>query len=698
MMAATAEQYANWIVKNADKRGTKEFNTVVRAYEKAKQMQTTAPDAIPSARTPEWAQESPRLFEAASTARDVLGPAVEVALPTAGAVLGAGAAAPTVVGTAAGAAAGAGLGEGIAQEILYGADVALGRRPPRTGYETVMEPVSNVAFGATMEAAAPAVMRKLGGVADLFRGARTDIKARNLLRQSLTAEGGQGVIEPMSNMLRAGPEGLTARQVAAQADTSVFQALGKSAEQQLGFIDAYKNIKSTRVEDDIAKIADLAGGVTATELRAAQDAARSNLNLVTGEAREAALGRADVLGRLEPTLRAEASVLEEAASESVEAARRANVASEKARIRANQTDPNVWSQQYEDYMRQGIPDLAERQMKQAAEGSLEFGQAARMAGAAADSLRSAGVQPLEGKRIADAIRELAKDPRYAGMSERNIALTRVANDIEEWTNNQGIVDAFALDSIRKNSVNAIYQTTNLNPKAKAKAVAKTMSEIRPLLVDAIENAGGAGYREYLENYARGIDEIERKQLMGAALELYSKNPKKFVDLVEGNAPKTVEKIMGFKNYDISSVLDPDSLKVLQDAAQTIKLTQRSDKLVENTAKGLDTILRDSLPFLRLPPFLSAKTTVANEIIANLERKVGTKVLNRLGEAYKSGKSAADLLDSLTAYERFQLMTAISDPQISQMVRTGTTFSVPQTIEAANQLLTQPPENQNQLAR
>jgi hypothetical protein len=39
---ATAEEYAAWIVKNADKRGTPEFNTVAQAYQLAKGEETTA--------------------------------------------------------------------------------------------------------------------------------------------------------------------------------------------------------------------------------------------------------------------------------------------------------------------------------------------------------------------------------------------------------------------------------------------------------------------------------------------------------------------------------------------------------------------------------------------------------------------------------------------------------------------------------
>jgi hypothetical protein len=48
---ATSEEYAAWIVKNADKRGTEDFNAVVQAYEvtKKEEEQTTEPVAAPVA-------------------------------------------------------------------------------------------------------------------------------------------------------------------------------------------------------------------------------------------------------------------------------------------------------------------------------------------------------------------------------------------------------------------------------------------------------------------------------------------------------------------------------------------------------------------------------------------------------------------------------------------------------------------------
>jgi hypothetical protein len=599
---------------------------------------------------------------------------------------------------------GAGLGEGIAGEIMYGADLALGRREPRSVMETVTQPVSNVAFGALTESAGGKVLdfagRKIGGLMDAVRGARTDVKARNLLRESITTGGASPQEQAkLLNALRTAPADMTARQAAAGAETGgLFQALGARAQQQRPVVDSYSAIIGNRIDNDIANIAELAGGVTSTELRAAQDAAKKQLNLTTGPQREAAIGRAKELGGLEPALRAEASALEDAAATATEDLRRFAAAKDRASVRANNTFPVEGmprvSGRY-SYMGDEIQKLAEQRMKQAADGSLEFGQAARFAESAADSLKNAGVVPLEGRPIADAIRTLVKDPKYAGLNERAVALTRVAKDIEDYTNAGGIVDADALNAIRQNSVNAIFQTTNLTPKAKAKAVAQTMNEIRPILVDAMENAGGAGYRQYLENYSRGMDEIARKELFGTALDLYRNSPSKFIKLIDGDATKIVEKTLGYKNYDIASAVGEQGMEVLRNAAQTLKRTAKSEELVKNTDLALEQLLRANLPLMRLPSFISFKAAIGNQVLSSLERKIGDKVLARLGTAFKSGKNATDLLDSLTAYERFQVMSAIDDPQIAQMLSSGAKFGA---ATAVNELATDSPSSQNQLAR
>jgi hypothetical protein len=94
---ATAQEYAAWIVKNADKRGTPEFDTVAQAYQFAKAQETTAATQAQIAPAPTTPTLGQRIVGAGETAL-ALGP---------GSVAG-------LIGTVGGTVG------GLAQEILGG--------------------------------------------------------------------------------------------------------------------------------------------------------------------------------------------------------------------------------------------------------------------------------------------------------------------------------------------------------------------------------------------------------------------------------------------------------------------------------------------------------------------------------------------------------------------------------------------------
>ena len=66
-----------------------------------------------------------------------------------------------------------------------------------------------------------------------------------------------------------------------------------------------------------------------------------------------------------------------------------------------------------------------------------------------------------------------------------------------------------------------------------------------MIDDAIEAAGGAGYREYLKEHAKLSQQIAEKQLTGEALKLWKTDKNAFVRLVQNESPEAVEKILGF---------------------------------------------------------------------------------------------------------------------------------------------------------
>jgi hypothetical protein len=622
---------------------------------------------MPSARLegpslPDWAKDYPTAFKVASGAREMLGPTVEALGTAGGAILG------STIGPV-GTIGGAGLGYGITQEALRGADVLLGRAKPRAGIKNITEPVGNVAFGAVTEAAAPKVMSMLfksaGRVVDFVKGNRPDIKAANMLRQSLES-GSRTAVEPIQNVLRNAPEGMTAAQATTDLKAPLWQSLNASVSRQRGAVDDYANVLANQQANDLADLAKFAGGDSATEVRQSVTGAKRVLGATTEPVKQQALNVASDVSEGIVGLRGEAATAREAAALKTQDARRMAYAAEKAAARAAKGSFPVEGQprvtgRY-SYWANEAAETAEKQLSDAAKGSLNFGDAARLREAALESLQNAGLAPLEGKPLADQIRALTKDPAFAGNRERAIALNRVAKEIEQWTAANGVVDAHALDAIRKNVVNSIFANSPLDPKAKAKVIAQTMGEIRPAIIDAIETAGGTGYKDYLQTYQKGIQTVNQKQLMGEALKLYKNSPDEFIKLVDGDAPKAVEKIMGFGNFNIADELGEEAMTTLKSAAQTLKNAKEMTSQSSMAQDALRELLAENVSLMRLPSLISAKFAATNAAISILEKKIGKNVMDSLVKGLRSGKGAAELLDTLPTSERNRVLKLLSDPR------------------------------------
>jgi hypothetical protein len=465
--------------------------------------------------------------------------------------------------------------------------------------------------------------------------------------------------------LRQAAPGQTAAQATADLKSPLWQSLNASVARQRGAVDDYANVLANQQANDIADLAKFAGGETATEARVAAQAAQRGLGQATEPAKREALEQAGRVSDEIVTLRGEASTAREAAGMKVEDARRMASIQDAAAARAGQNFPVEGmprvSGRYSYWGDEGAA-MAEKQLTDASRGSLKFGEAARVREAALESLQNAGLRPLEGKPLADMFRARAKDPAFAGNREYSIAMNRIARDVEQWTGANGVVDAHALDAIRKNSINSIFANSPLSPKAKAKAIAKTMTEVRPALIDAIEDAGGVGYRDYLQTYQVGMQGVNEKKLMGAALDMYKNNTDEFIKLVDGDAPRAVEKIMGFGNFNIASEISQEAMTTLRSAAQTLKNAKEMTSQSTLAQDALRELLAENVSLLRLPSLISAKFAATNQAISILEKKIGKNVMDKLVKGLRTGSGAADLLETLPAQDRMHILNILSDPR------------------------------------
>lgn len=519
-------------------------------------------------------------------------------------------------------------------------------------------------------------------------------KAAKIMRESIG-----GSVDDVVNALRKDKTPAQALAEAGLNEPTAQALLKRAAERDPKFFTDLIN------KEDIAtanKLAQIAGGETATATRNTLANMKDALNSMTTPQREAALNRAN-LGKAVAEYESQAGKLTAEAANEVQKVRdlisAGNSAEAWARLQMIKQNKPVAAARY-TYASELADKAFNEWSDKAAQASLDLGQGARFAKDAATTLRNYGIKPIEGKPLAESVKNIANNVDFAGNDILEGAVRNVADDIAKWTSSGGVVDARALDAIRKNSVNAAVEKLRpgMDATAQKNLAAKVLTEIKPMLVDAIENAGGTGYRQYLADYTKGAQNIAARKLSAEARKLYETAPDQFVKLVEGNSPEAVEKIMGKGNYDLAVELSKDALQTLQGASKQI--TTRGEMARQATAgeKALLNLMNENTTVFKLPNWFSKEITTLNRALDIVENKVGKATLKKLTEGAKSAQSFEELINTLPATERNAVLRAMRDPNTWKGVTKAAPIvgTVGKTTEKANALSNE--QNQNALAR
>jgi hypothetical protein len=610
-------------------------NTFAQPRVAGPRMTGTVVDQIPGygGPVPAATSQAPRTGrELYQTIRPVLAPTVEALGGVGGAALG------TTLGPV-GTVGGAGLGYGMAKEALKLGDIYFGGMTPD---QAQTQPIRNILEGATFEAGGRALGPALGYVGGKLADLRNipQQRAAKLAKEAVGSD-----LKAVVNALRASPSDVGVGQATAKFQNPAFQALVKDSLEATPEGAQYLSKLGTMTDDQaVNALSKLVGGKTAADVRATTDLAKQNLNTITTPMREASLGRANI-GKY--------------------------VADEAVAREAN--------------------DLA---VLMGSGSQIDPTRFVAQATGAEKALRSVGIKPLEGAPLADQIAGISQNKAYAKNDLIKGAADNVAEGIREWTGRNGIIDADALEAIRKNAVDAAI--ARLRPGADAttqrNAAAGVMSKIKPLIDNAIEEAGGAGWRDYLTTHAKGMQKIAEKKLAGEALDLYKNNKDAFVRLVQNESPEVVEKFLGPGRYNIAVELADSTMDVLRKQASDHMLRVASAKQATDGQKALANLVAQNTSMLRLPSFVNAWAAAGNKTIGELEKRLGQKTMKTLSDAMRSPESAANLLESLPPSERSRVIQFLNNPgELKQRL-------VAPTIRGATNALAGESENQNALSR
>ena len=487
--------------------------------------------------------------------------------------------------------------------------------------------------GAGLAVAAPPIVKIMGKTAgflsDAFSGRLAEVGAGKIARD---VAGNR--IAAIRAALAASPTDVTAAQATYGIQNDAWQALGAMTSKT----DEVSALMKRQASDDLAQLQRMAEGGNETEARAAYEQSIKRLNQLTADMRNVELQAANQAGQ---TINNLAPRLDQRQASMVNALREgmpANLPSGAAGTPA----PGVSgiNAATEAAQQAAIGAKGKPGFLSAGDRSQEWKQTSDTFAAIANqrraeagfierqigSLEDYGLRPLDAGGITAAIDAKLATPGLRASSNMTKVLQSIRDDIANLTEKGGgVIDAHDLYTLRKEGINErIMQVLGqTDPKISAKVTRKTLEEVRPLIDDAIEKAGGTGWKDYLKTYSQGMQAIDQKAMAAEAAKLFKNSPDQYVRLVRGNNPDAVEAIFGPGSYDIFKEMG-SKLPTLEKLASNI---ERTGAMKEAATAGTETLGKavggDSFR-LRFPSLLNRATTAANLTLDILEKRLDKK--------------------------------------------------------------------------
>jgi hypothetical protein len=271
-----------------------------------------------------------------------------------------------------------------------------------------------------------------------------------------------------------------------------------------------------------------------------------------------------------------------------------------------------------------------------------------------------GLRPLDAGTVIGRIQAKLDNPAIGTNIDTKKALEAVVGQIDEWVNKGGgQLNAEAIYGIRKNLNSTIESLLGTgDPKATKATAAAIAARVRPIIDDAIENAGGTGWRNYLNTYTKGMEAIERRKMASAAGRMLEKQPAKFESMVAGNEPKAVTDVFGPGRYDIAQEMGPRAMNVMEKAAGELARDRSISEGAKRANAALNAFLEENKLGFTLPNYLDRERTLLNYALRAVEKRINKSTADALFNGFKNGRSMSELLNTLPTAEKLSVLREI----------------------------------------
>jgi hypothetical protein len=286
------------------------------------------------------------------------------------------------------------------------------------------------------------------------------------------------------------------------------------------------------------------------------------------------------------------------------------------------------------------------------------------------ALKQANIVGVSTQKLMRQIRGVESQPGIRASDVVRKSLADVKEKIAAFTNKDGFINSKDLYTIRKELGNTIKTHAKETSNWDKRLTSGLERDLQKNIDDAIEAAGGVGWKDYLSTYRKMSEPINRMQV-GQELEKSltsalgtAERPAAFATALR-NAPQTLKRATGQPRYEaLEEVLEPSQTKAVTNVLEDLKRTALHEQLAKaGTEKARDLVGQIS-PALPQAGMFNPKYSVLRAISNRLAGRVEGKSLDRLAEAMQDPVLMAKLMQSASPAERAALVKALGGPRVA----------------------------------
>lgn len=532
-----------------------------------------------------------------------------------------------------------GAGFGSASPVENAGDNYWGNKAGQVGIGAVAGGVIPAAWEG-----AKAVGAGIRNVAQPYLGqSGADRAAGRLLNDAAGARRAAILQELDKSALIVPGSNLTAGQAAIPAGSAEFSALQKIAAERDP--STYAAINNAQNQARANAIRSFAGDENALNEAIANRAA------VTTPMRETALANANLAGVKGPQLAERLAAQNEAKVNALQDIGRFQTFGAQSANRADKGAPGwISNADRVPEAQSAAADTAEILAKRKAQEGLTQYQL--------DSLAAHGQFPLEGKQVASQIDAVMSQPGKRSSDVVTKALGEIRDKINQFSNKNGVIDSRDLYTIRKEAGNVVKKYAAENKNWDEKLTSGLTTNVQRMIDNAIEGAGGTGWKDYLGKYAGMSKDINQMQIgqellnrLQPALEgAPNQRATMFANALKDSA-NTVQKAGVPRYASVKEALTPENMSKVNSVQADLARNAAFEDMATRGLPSASRAVNLAAPEIGSVGMFSPKISVARSIYNRVTGHATDKILNDLAARMTDPAKTAEIMRKATPYER-----------------------------------------------